>query len=100
MTRIRFIYGLRRAFYSVAPKLAFLALLVIAASFSVSLPNVIRNMPSMSEAGKVFEFGATAFMHTSFAIQAIFLLGIVILIYLVRDVAGAFRSEGRFLSTM
>jgi len=92
MKRVRFIYSMKRAVNLVTPKIAVLAVFVVVASFFVSVPNVIRNMPNFFEIGRLFEFSVSAFLNTKFAIQAISVGTLMMVFYIARDIFKAFRE--------
>ncbi|MBI2475669.1 MAG: hypothetical protein HYV67_00300 [Candidatus Taylorbacteria bacterium] len=91
MRRVRFIYGVKSLPRVFVPKIALLASLVAAAGFFVSVPNVLRNMPSFLELPKVLRFLTAAFLNTRFAIQAIAIGTLIVLFYMARDVIKTFR---------
>ncbi|MDO8590954.1 MAG: hypothetical protein Q7R65_03170 [bacterium] len=94
MRRVLFIYGLKSLPRVFVPKIALLASLLAAAGFFVSLPNVLRNMPSFLELPKFFEFLTAAFLNTGFAIQIIALGTLVVFFYMVRDIVKTFLLRG------
>src|SRR3989338_5616030 len=90
MMRVRFVYGVRALPRVFVPKLALLASLVAVAGFFVSMPHVLRNMPSLFEIGKFMEFIAAAFLNTNLIVQAVMLGTLVLLGLMVRDIAKVF----------
>jgi|SRR3989344_3167596 len=86
MQRVRFIYCLKNLPRVFMPKFAVLASLVATIGFFVSVPNVLRNMPSFLETPKLLEFLTSAFLNTKFVTQAIALSAIIMLFYIIRDI--------------
>lgn len=93
MKRVLFIHGVKRLPAVFLPKFAVLSTLVALTGFSVSLPNVLRNMPSLFDVQKLAEFATSAFLNTRFAVQASALLTAVVLLYMLRDIFLAFRGR-------
>lgn len=92
MRRVRFVYGMKRLPAVFVPKIAVLASLVAVASFFVSMPNVLGNMPSLLEMPQFFAFITSAFMNTSPTIQAISVGVLAVVVYMVRDIVKTFRG--------
>lgn len=92
MKRVRFIYGMKALPRVFLPKLAVLTSLVAVAGFFVSVPNVIKNMPSLLETSKFVEFVSAAFLNTGFVTQAVAVGAIVVLFYMLRDIVNTLRG--------
>ena len=93
MRRIYFIYTLKRVSHVFAVRFGLLAALVSVGSFSVSVPNVLKNMPSLLQISKFFEFSFYAFLNTKLVIQLIVAGSVVVLFYLTRDVLKIVRNN-------
>lgn len=92
MTRVRFIHAWKSVTASLAVKFALFAALIVAASFFVSVPHILKNMPSLFEIKGFAQFFVAAFLNTKLATQAITLGGLVVFFYMLRDIARVFRS--------
>lgn len=92
MRRVRFIYSIKNNAPAFVVKFALLAFLVVAGSLLVSVPNVIRNMPSVFEIGHFANFFLAAFISTSIVMQAILLGTIASISYIIRDIVKTFRG--------
>jgi hypothetical protein len=95
MKRVLFIYGVKRLPSVFLPKFAILASIFALTGFSVSLPNVIKNMPSLFETQKFVEFMMSAFLNTRFVVQAFTLVSLVVLFYMARDLVKTLRGNFR-----
>lgn len=70
MRRVYALYVLKHL-TSIEGRLVFLALAALALAVSVSVPNVIQNMPPLFEVPRVAQFFWSALMHTTFPVQAL-----------------------------
>jgi len=99
MRRVRFVYGMKRLPAVFMPKIAVLTSLVAVASFFVSMPNVLGNMPSIFELPRFFWFMISAFINTTPAIQIISVGVLAVVVYMVRDIVKTFRVPKRVFAT-
>lgn len=93
MRRVRFIWGFKRLGTVLTAKFALFAALVAGASFFVSVPNVLRNMPSFTQIGDFSQFVASAFLNTKVFVQLASLAAITLLYFMARDIVRAFRDS-------
>ncbi|MEK7575099.1 MAG: hypothetical protein AAB511_02625 [Patescibacteria group bacterium] len=99
MKRVRFVYGMKALPRVFLPKLAVLSSLVAVAGFFVSMPNVLKNMPSLLEIPSFFGFFTAAFLNTSTTIQLLSLGTIAVLFYMVRDIVNTVQGRTPSLLT-
>ncbi len=99
MLRVRFIHNVKAVGRLLLARVALLATLVAAAGFFVSIPNVLKNMPSILDVSNVARFSLTAFLNTKLAIQIIAIGTIVLLFYIARDIVKAFQGVSRSVLT-
>ena len=86
MARVRRIHTLRRALGPTALKAYGLVLFVFALISTVSVANVIANMPSVTTPGALGSFFVNALTHTELLVQLILGGMVVAAAMLVRDV--------------
>ena len=98
MQRVLFIYGLKSVPRVFLPKIAALSTLVAVTGFLVSVPNVLRNMPSLLELPKFFEFVTAAFVHTGFLVQTIVVIVLMVFFYILRDIIKTFLGKPQMLA--
>ena len=99
MRRVRFVYAVKNNALPFALKFAVFASLVAAGSFFVSVPHVIRNMPSLFEVKSFAAFFVAAFLNTKMVIQAISVATLALLFFMLRDIRKTFRgSRQQFVS--
>lgn len=89
MKKVRSIFLLRRL---IAPFVVFAALIAIIAS-TISVSNVIANMPDIVNIQAVMKFFIAAFAHTEIAIKSALVAGLVFLGLILKGII-----EGRRLS--
>lgn len=86
MRRVCVIFILRKMTAPLSIKIFTLFFLFIAGNFLVSVKDVLRNAPSWRQAGALYDFYVSAFLHTEVAVQ-ILLFGIsVLFIMLFKDI--------------
>ena len=98
MSRVRFIYRMKSVATPLVAKFAVFASLVAIAGFSVSLPNVLRNMPSLLDIGNFAHFFVAAFINTKFVVQAMSLGTCAVLFFMARDIFKVF-TDSKVLKT-
>lgn len=86
MRRVYFIYAIRKLARVFAVRISLLSVFVAAASFWVSVPHILSNMPNLFNVSKFFEFFVSAFINTNFVIQLFATGSILVLFYLIRDI--------------
>lgn len=93
MRRVRFIYAIRKLAKVLALRFGLLSVFVAAASFWVSVPHILSNMPSFFELSKLFQFSVNAFLNTNLVIQLFTSASVLVLFYLVRDTVKILRGN-------
>lgn len=91
MQRVRFIHTLKSVSTPFIAKFAVFAGLIAFAGFFVSVPHIVRNMPSFFEIGSFFQFALVAFVNTKIVIQGITLATVGVSIWMLRDLLRVFR---------
>lgn len=92
MQRVRFIYNAKAVGHLLLAKAAILASLLAISGFFVSIPNVLKNMPSLFDISNVALFSLSAFENTDFMIQIISIGTVVVIFYIFRDIVKTFRG--------
>ena len=67
------------------------------ATVYVSLPHVLRNMPSIADVAAIWTFFSDAFLHTTAPVQLITLFGIFVGAWLASDVVRVLRYSTPFI---
>lgn len=99
MMRVRFVYGMKALPRVFLPKIALLSAMLATGGFFVSLPNVLKNMPSLLEMPKFLTFASSAFLNTRFAVQIVAVGSIIVLFYMLRDIVNTLRGHSPALVT-
>ncbi|MGC9605173.1 MAG: hypothetical protein ABSF56_00200 [Minisyncoccia bacterium] len=91
MTRVRAVYLLRRAFDPEALKGLVFAACAVAMVYLVSIPHVIQNMSRLSGVADDVSYLLSAFIHTSFTVEAVITLAIAAGLWLLFDIVHNLR---------
>jgi uncharacterized protein involved in cysteine biosynthesis len=86
MNRVRSVYIMRNFVRPLLVKSVLLCGIIVAISFTVSIPDVIKNMSNLSEFAQYLSFISAAFIKTEFLVQIILLATIVLAFLFVKDV--------------
>lgn len=98
MQRVRFIYWSKRLYHSVTLKIFLLGMFMASATVYISLPNVLRNMPSLADISASWRFFTTAFANTQVTVQLLSVLAFAVLVWLASDIVRSLRRASE-LST-
>ena len=90
MRRIYIISFLKRIFDPIVLKSIILAIFVIIGNILVSVPNVVNNMPFITDIGALSDFIMNAFLHTETLVQIILLVSMILAAWLIRDMLRSF----------
>ncbi|MES2087571.1 MAG: hypothetical protein V4467_01110 [Patescibacteria group bacterium] len=99
MQRVLFVYGLKRLPAIFLPKVAIFSTLLALCGFFVSVPNVLKNMPSLLETQKFLQFMTSAFLNTRLIIQIVAVAVVIVLFYMVKDLVKTFSGKVQALTT-
>lgn len=95
MGRVYMAYAMRRVFHSSTLR-ALLSVGSLAGVLSfVSVLNVLKNMPSLTNTGALYEFSVTALQKTEFAVQLSLALLFALVLWYARDIFRASISQTR-----
>lgn len=91
MRRVYTRYVMRQLLSSLALKAYIFVLLFAGVAALVSVSNVFKNMPQLSDVGGVLYFSLAAFLNTEMLVQALVVGMVIFLAILARDVATGIR---------
>lgn len=94
MRRVHTIHAIRPYTSGAALAFVLLGVSLYAIGRFVFVAQVFRNMPAIEDVGAVMRFFVGAFAHTDFVVQALTLLTIASVLWMVRDIGRG--SIGRF----
>ncbi len=93
MRRVRFIYWSKRVYHSATLKIFLLGMCTVSATLYVSLPDVILNMPSLTDLQAFSKFVFSALLNTRSRVQLIAILAISIVLWLCKDIIQNIREN-------
>ncbi len=93
MRRVRFIYWSKRVYHSVTLKIFLLGTGMTGTALYVSLPNIVRNMPSIADVSAFSRFFVAAFFHTQMPVQIFSLFILAVLVWTARDLVITLRGD-------
>jgi hypothetical protein len=95
MRRVRFVHAVRPFVSNAAGALVLLAVSLYSLGREVFVAQVFRNMPSAADYAAVFRFFETAFLNTTFFVQALTVLAALGGLWLVRECARLLTATTR-----
>ncbi len=98
MRRVYAAYILRRILTPLPLKLIALGALASFAAAFVSYGQIFQNLRGVDAARGFYRFGVVAFQNTEFAVQAMFVAGALLFVFLLRDIVRSFRTPRVVLS--
>ena len=90
MRRIYIVSVMRRIFHPTVLKSIILAVFVVMGSILVSVPNVINNMPLVTDINASLSFVLRAFLYTETLVQMVSLGSTILAIWLIKDALRSF----------
>ncbi len=93
MRRVHFIYWTKRVYHSATLKIFLLGMCTVSTTLYVSLPDVILNMPSLTDAQAFLKFVFSALLNTRSRVQLIAILAISIVLWLCKDIVQNIREN-------
>lgn len=100
MRRVYALYLFRQLTQGVSLRATLLLLSLGGLLSSVSIGNVVRNMPNLSDVSGIVSFYASALAETNIAVQFLTFLLIVSAMFLVRDIVASIRNRMLIRSTV
>jgi len=97
MRRVYVIYLIKRVTTPFLLKYYTFVFLVAFGAFTVSVKNVLLNMPHWRNINEVYGFYTSAFLHTQFAVQALIVGVSLIFFFIIKDIVSSFRKPKRHL---
>lgn len=91
MRRVYTLYVMRQLLSPLALKVYTLVFLFAGTATLVSVSNVFKNMPQLSDVGGILYFSFSAFLNTEVLVQSLVIGMVVFLAMLARDVATGIR---------
>jgi hypothetical protein len=98
MRRVRRIYILRQVLNPLTLKIYALALMGIIASYLVSIPDILRNIP-ISDLSALYTFGTFSIVHTEVYVQLMVAAALALLLWLMRDIVRSMRGHSYTVQT-
>ena len=93
MRRVYALYVFRQLTQPASMRLVLLVLSIGGLFSSVSVGQVVRNMPSLSDISGITAFYLSALTHTNVVVQFLFLLLCVSAILLIRDIVASLKNR-------
>lgn len=97
MRRVYVVHYLRRLINPFTAKLAAFFMCAFLGVLTVSVKNVILNMPRVTEVKALTQFYANAFWDTEFFVRALIAGTLVLLFFIARDAAAGLRKKRGFV---
>ncbi len=92
--RVYIISVMRRVFHPTVLKSIILTVFMVMGSILVSVPNIISNMPLITDINASLSFVLRAFLHTETLVQMVSLGSTILAIWLIKDALRSFSSFG------
>lgn len=98
MKRVHRIYYLRVALSPLMLKVYVLGILGGLASFAVSIPDVIRNAPMITDVDALYTFSTFSLLNTELSVQLMVAVGAATFLWIIRDIMHSLRGGDSPLS--